>query len=51
MTAIKSVGTNAPRAGRSGTAGLFFAALGLFVLAACTDETIIEVERLFTGKP
>jgi hypothetical protein len=51
MTATKSVGTNVPRAGRSGAAGLFFAALGLLFVAACTDETIIEVERPFFEQP
>ena len=51
MTATKSVGTIAARVARSGAAGLFYAASALFVLAACTDETIIEVERPFFEDP
>ncbi len=51
MTELKSVGMHAPRAGRLGSAGILMGGLGLLLLSACTDETVIEVERPFFDEP
>lgn len=51
MTGTKSVGTHPRRVGRERPTGLFFAVVGLLFFAACTDETIIEVERPFFEQP
>ncbi|HYO47865.1 MAG TPA: cytochrome c3 family protein [Gemmatimonadota bacterium] len=50
MTA-KDVVTHARRAGRLGLAGFWMGGLSLLLVAACTDETIIEVERPFFEDP
>ena len=51
MIAIKSVSIHARRAGRLGPVAILIGGLGLFLVAACTDETIIEVERPFFEDP
>ena len=50
MTQIMSVGRLARRAGRHGSAGILVGGL-ILLAAACTDETIIEVERPFFEDP
>jgi predicted CXXCH cytochrome family protein len=51
MIAIKSECTRDRRARGLGSAALLFGGLRLLLVAACTDETIIEVERPFFEDP